>query len=70
MVYTNQYNGDPGQSTWTELDYGHGENEYEWHSSGIILLEIPDEVIYIAFHYITDVDNTIYFLLDNFNVRE
>ncbi len=70
LVYTNQFNGDPGQSTWTELNYSLGENDYEWYSSGTILLENPGDVIYIAFHYLSDVDNTIYFLLDNFSVTE
>jgi hypothetical protein len=69
-VYTNQFNGDPSQSTWTELNYSLGENDYEWYSSGTILLENPGDVIYIAFHYLSDVDNTIYFLLDNFSVTE
>ncbi len=70
LLYTSQYNGNAAQSVWTELDYSLGENENEWYSTGNIILQNPGDVLYFAFHYQSDAENSIYFLLDNFSISE
>jgi hypothetical protein len=70
LYYTNQYNGNASQSTWTELSYSFGENEYQWYSSEDFIIENPGDIIYFAFHYQAAANEGTYFLLDNFSVKE
>ncbi len=70
LYYTNQYNGNASQSTWTELSYSFGDNENQWYSSEDFIIENPSDVIYFAFHYQAAANEGTYFLLDNFSVKE
>lgn len=69
LLYTNHYNGDAGQSSWTEIEYNLGDNENEWHNTGDIILENPGNTLYFAFHYEAEANQGIYLLLDNFRVH-
>jgi len=70
LYYTNQYNGNTSESTWTELSYSFGENENQWYASEDFIIENPGDVIYFAFHYQAAANEGSYFLLDNFSVKE
>ena len=70
LYYTNQYNGNASQSTWTELSYSFGENENQWYSSDDFIFENTGDTIYFAFHYLAVANEGAYFLLDNFSVKE
>ncbi len=69
LYYTNQYNGNASQSTWTELSFSFEENKDQWYSSEEYIIENPGDAIYFAFHYQAAANEGAYFLLDNFSVR-
>jgi len=69
LYYTNQYNGDASQSTWTELSYSFGENENQWYFSEDFIIENPGDEIYFAFQYQAAANEGAYFLMDNFSVE-
>ncbi|NQU54734.1 MAG: T9SS type A sorting domain-containing protein [Bacteroidetes bacterium] len=69
LYYTSQYNGDASQSAWTEISYSLGENTDEWYLAEDIIIENPGETIYFGFHYESTPETAIYFLLDNFWVK-
>lgn len=70
LFYTDSYNGDASQSSWTELEYSLGETETAWHSSADIIIDDPENIVYLAFQYHAAANEGIYFLLDNFEVEE
>lgn len=70
LYYTNQYNGNTSQSTWTELSYSFGENENQWYDSEDFIIGNPGNVIYFAFHYQAAANEGSYFLLDNFSLKD
>ena len=70
LFYTDIYNGDASQSSWTELEYSLGETESAWHSSADIIIDNPGNILYLGFQYQAAANEGIYFLLDNFEVEE
>ncbi len=69
LYYTNQYDGNSSQSTWTELSFSFNENKDQWYSSEDYIIENPGDTIYFAFHYQVAANAGALFLLDNFSVR-
>ena len=70
LLYSTNYNGYSDQSDWTEINYSLGPNKNEWHSVDEVVIENPGEVIYFAFQYQSDPQNAVFYLLDNFSVKE
>lgn len=69
LYYTSQYNGNAGESVWTELTYTFGDNENKWYPSGDFIIETPGDKIFFAFHYQAKANKGAFFLLDNFSVK-
>jgi hypothetical protein len=70
LFYTNSYNGDVSQSNWTELDFLLAEDEDTWYSIDDIIIDYSDNTVYFAFQYDAAANQGIYFLMDNFSVKE
>jgi hypothetical protein len=70
LFYTATYNGDASQSVWTEVEYSLGENENEWYSTDEFIIETPGDTTWFAFQYQAAANEGIYFLLDNFSVKD
>ena len=69
LFFTNKYNGNASQSTWTEIEYSLGTNEDTWYNSDKIILENPGDTLYFAFYSKVDANAGMLFLLDNFKVK-
>ncbi|WP_297099752.1 hypothetical protein [uncultured Draconibacterium sp.] len=69
LLYTNGYNGNAGQSSWTEIDYSLGDENDAWFNCSV-LLEDPGDTLYFAFRSQVAANAGMLFLLDNFRVTD
>jgi endonuclease I len=70
LKYSKNYNGSPGNASWTELSYTYSpENSETWTSSGDVdLSSITGSNVHIAFHYLssgTGANSSTYWKIDD-----